>query len=447
MPPRPAGERIDSARCASRYTLYSKYISLLESNRQAAQASAVRVEAIEEFDEADRTDYKLFRRFVHDQLAVCREQRDDAATDELHCTFIGKLRRIFGHRHWKTVTAMHDYGQLLCDEQRYEEAEALYETLVHEVDQDRDPDSVAVLCIFNALGTVYAKLRKLREAEAILVRALIGFQGLSGERDTRTLTAAFNLAGVYQDRGKLSHALRMYNAAAYGFKKTIGTPHRVTIRAFTQLAALCSARRALRAAEKAYTLALQGLEKTAKQDSIDGLFLKLDLGILHRDAGRLEDAEALVGDAWRGFRKAHAGYAPGALTCLSTVYARQGRIAEAETSFADAAREFAACEEEYSAMSFAAYFGLGNLLRGQRRLAEAEAMYRQAWDGARSVAGPRHAASCTIADALSSLCEEQGRYEEAEEIYSQSLAPGEPCLHQWTSFVLRVNFHKMAGYV
>ncbi|KAK8141017.1 hypothetical protein G3M48_001029, partial [Beauveria asiatica] len=213
------------------------------------------------------------------------------------------------------------------------------------------------------------------------------------------------------------------------------------------LAALCSARRALREAEEAYNLALRGLEEAARQDSTDALILKLDLGILYRDVGRLEPAEMLTREVCQGLKDARSGYAPGALTCLGTVYARQGRIVEAETSFVDAAREFAACDEEYSAMSFAACFGLGNLLRGQRRLAEAEAMYRQAWDGARSVGGPQHATSCTVADALGSLCEEQGKYEDAEEIYRQSLAPGDFRLDRWTSFVLSVNFHKMAGYI
>lgn len=61
------------------------------------------------------------------------------------------------------------------------------------------------------------------------------------------------------------------------------------------------------------------------------------------------------------------------------MYARQGRAEEAEASFADAVNESTVCDEEYSAMSYAASFGLGNLLRSQRRLAEAEAMYRQAW--------------------------------------------------------------------
>lgn len=197
----------------------------------------------------------------------------------------------------------------------------------------------------------------------------------------------------------------------------------------------------------AYTLALQGLEEAARRDSIDALILKLNLGIVYRDVQRLETAEKLIQEACQGLKVARSGYAPGALTCLGTVYARQGRAEEAEASFADAVKEFAVCEEEYSAMSYAAHFGLGNLLRSQRRLAEAEAMYRQAWDGARSVGGPRHATSCTIAEALGSVCEEQGKYEDAEEIYKQSLAPSEFRLARWTSFVLCANFRKMAGYI
>ena len=238
MSPDRAATRTNSAgQVASRYTLYSKFVSLLERNRQAAWASHMRVEAIEEFDEADREDHSLFLRLVHDQLAIYREQRNDAAIDELHCTVVGKFRRIFGHAHWRTVTAMHEYGQMLCGEKRYEEAEALYRTLVDEVDQDRRPELVPVLCIFNALGAVYSKRQKLREAEAILVRAVVGFQRQCGERDLRTLTAAFNLGGVYQDRGKLSHAIRAYYGAAHGFQDLMGRSYKTTITAFTQLGA------------------------------------------------------------------------------------------------------------------------------------------------------------------------------------------------------------------
>ncbi|KAM3560707.1 hypothetical protein ARSEF4850_003533 [Beauveria asiatica] len=297
------------------------------------------VAAIEKFEEADRTDHSLFLRLAHDQLAIYREQRNDAAIDELHCTVVGKFRRIFGHGNWNTVTAMHEYGQMLCGEKRYEQAEAL------------------------ALGAVYAKCQKMKQAEAILVRAMVGFQRQSGERDARTLTAAFNIGDVYQDRGKLSHTIRTYHGAAHGFREIMEISYKTTITAFTQLAALCSARRAFPEAEEAYTLALQGLGEAARQDSIDALIPKLDLGILYRDVKRLEFAEKLI----------------------------EGRAEEAEVSFADAAKEFVVCDEEYSAMSYTASFGLGNLLRSQRRLAEAEAMYRQAWNGARSVGGPRHA--------------------------------------------------------
>ncbi|EJP60820.1 tetratricopeptide repeat domain protein [Beauveria bassiana ARSEF 2860] len=230
------------------------------------------------------SNHSLFLRLVHDQLAIYREQRNDAAIEELHSTVV---------------------------------------------------------------GAVYAKRQKMKQAAAILVRAMVGFQRQSGERDVR----AFNLGGVHQDRGKLSHTIRTYHGAAHGFREIMAF-YKTTITAFTQLAALCSARRAFPEAEKAYTLALQGLGEAARQDSIDALILKLDLGISYRDVKRLEFAEKLI---------------------------EEGRAEEAEASFADAAKESAVCDEEYSAMSYAASFGLGNLLRSQRRLAEAEAMYRQAW--------------------------------------------------------------------
>ncbi|KAM3558451.1 hypothetical protein MY1884_003975 [Beauveria asiatica] len=439
--------RADSARqCASRYTIYSRYISLLQSNCQEARANSIRAQAIEGFDEGDRTDHSLFLRLMHDQLALYQEQQNDTAVDDIYSIVIGKFRRIFGPKHWKTITVIHEYGQILCGAKRYEQAEALYRTFVHEVDEDHGPDSVPVLCIFNALGTVYAGRRKLKKAETILSRALVGFERQTGEKDSRTLIAAFNLAGVYQDRGKLSHAIHMYQVAAYGFKDVMCLSYSTTITAFTQLAALCSARRVAPEAKRAYISALQGLEEAARQDSIDALILKLDLGILHRDEQRLDDAEQLLKEVCQRLQEARSGYAPGALTCLGTVYARQGRVAEAETSFADAAREFSEHDEQFSVMSYATSFNLGLLLRSQRRLAEAEAMYRQVWDGARSVGGLKHAAACTIAEALGSLCEEQGKYEEAEEVYDQILASDGVCLDRWTNFVMCTNFHKMTAY-
>ncbi|KAK8140733.1 hypothetical protein G3M48_002313, partial [Beauveria asiatica] len=323
MSPRRADIHTGSAgQCASRYTIYSRYVSLLESSRQAARASYIRVEAIEKFEEADRADHSLLR-LVLDQLAIYREQRNDAVLDELHCTVVGKFRRIFGHGNWNTVTAMHEHGHMLCGEKRY----------------DRGPDSVPVLCIFNTLGAVYAKRQKMKQAEAILVRAMVGFQRQSGERD---VDRGLQPRRLYQDRGKLSHTIRTYHGAAHGFREIMGISYKTRITAFTQLAALCSARRAFPEAEEAYTLALQRLGEAARQDSIDALILKLDLGI--------SSAKVLRALAPAARRRAHM-----------------------------LGNGSAVCDEEYSAMSYAASFGLGNLLRSQRRLAEAEAMYQQAW--------------------------------------------------------------------
>ncbi|OAA36312.1 Tetratricopeptide-like helical [Cordyceps fumosorosea ARSEF 2679] len=335
-----------------------------------------------------------------------RALNNGAAIDELHSTVFGKTGRIFGHGHWNTVNARLEYGQLLRGKKRYEQAESLYRTFIDEMDRDGGPESVAVLCIFNALGTVYAKRQKLKEAEAILVRAVAGFRTQSGDRDERTLTAAFNLGGVYQDREKLCCAISMYHGAAYVFKDVMGISDKTTIAAFTSLAALCSAGRALPEAEEAYNLALRGLEEAARQSSMDDLILKLDLGVLYRDVGRLGAAEKLTREVYQGLKDARSGHAAAALTCLGTVYARQGRAAEAETSLSDALKDFATCETEYSATAYAASFSLDNLLRSHRRLAEAEAMYQRAWSSARSVGGLQHATSCTVADALSSLYKE-----------------------------------------
>lgn len=111
----------------------------------------------------------------------------------------------------------------------------------------RAPKSVAVLCLYIALGAVYAKRQIKKEAEAVLFCAVAGFQTQNVEKDMRMLTTTLRLGGVY-GRRKLSRAVRVYHMAVQGFR---------------------SGRRALPEAEGVYVLALQGME--SQQDRIPSI--------------------------------------------------------------------------------------------------------------------------------------------------------------------------------
>ncbi|SLM38133.1 tpr repeat protein [Lasallia pustulata] len=92
---------------------------------------------------------------------------------------------------------------------------------------------------------------------------------------------------------------------------------------------------------------------------------------------------------------------------LGLVYARQGKMAEAE------------------AMYRRALEGLGILYKNQGKMAEAEALYRRALEGYEKARGPEHASTLVTVHNLGVLYKDQGKMDEAEAMYRRALEGNE----------------------
>jgi Tfp pilus assembly protein PilF len=75
------------------------------------------------------------------------------------------------------------------------------------------------------LGVLYSNQGKLKGAEEMYQRALVGKEKTIGPDHTSTLDTVHNLGSVYSDQGKLKEAEEMYQRGLAGYKKALGPDH------------------------------------------------------------------------------------------------------------------------------------------------------------------------------------------------------------------------------
>ncbi|KAL8763809.1 MAG: hypothetical protein Q9203_006603 [Teloschistes exilis] len=79
------------------------------------------------------------------------------------------------------------------------------------------------------IGYLDSMMRRLKEAEAMYMRALKGYEKAWGAEHTSTLDTVNNLGLLYSDQGKMAEAEEMYLRALTGYEKAWGAEHTSTL--------------------------------------------------------------------------------------------------------------------------------------------------------------------------------------------------------------------------
>ncbi|CAK7199271.1 hypothetical protein SEUCBS139899_001946 [Sporothrix eucalyptigena] len=317
-----------------------------------------------------------------------------------------------------------EYGILYSDQGRLPEAEAMLQRALQGFEKALGPDHTSTLSTVGNLGRLYKDQGRLPEAEAMYQRALQGFETALGPDHTSTLDTANNLGSLYKDQGRLPEAETMLQRALQGKEKALGPDHTSTLDTVNNLGNLYCAQGRLPEAETMYQRALQGKEKALGPDHTSTLDTVGNLGSLYSDQGRLPAAEAMYQRALQGKEKA---LRPDHTSTLSTVgnlgrlYSDQGRLPEAETMLQRALQgsEKALGPDHTSTLDMVN--NLGNLYCAQDRLPEAEAIYQRALQGFEKALGPDHISTLDTVNNLGNLYWAQDRLLEAEAMYQRAL--------------------------
>jgi tetratricopeptide (TPR) repeat protein len=364
--------------------------------------------------------------WIYENLAgMFADQDRYKEAEELYERALAGSEKALGPEHTSTLDTVSNLGNLYAKQDRLAEAEAMYERALAGQEKALGPEHRSTFGTVSNLGILYAKQGRLAEAEKMYERSLAGQEKALGAEHTSTLGIVNNLGLLYSDQGKLAEAETTYTRALAGYEKALGPEHTDTLGTINNLANLYSDQDKLPEAETMYTRALAGYEKALGAEHTSTLMTVNNLGLLYSDQGKLAEAEAMYTRALAGKEKA---LGPEHRSTLDTVnnlgnlYAKQGRLAEAEAMYerALAGKEKALGPKHTSTLD--TVNNLGNLYAKQDRLAEAEAMYERALAGSEKALGPEHTSTLDTVNNLGALYANQGRLAEAEAMYERALA-------------------------
>ncbi|KAF3012728.1 hypothetical protein E8E15_001973 [Penicillium rubens] len=263
--------------------------------------------------------------------------------------------------------AFHGLGNLYYDQGKLKEAEEMYQRAVVGKEKALGPDHTSTLATISNLGPVYKAQGKLKEAGEMHQRALVGYEKVLGPDHTSTLAIVNNLGPVYQAQGKLKEAEEMYQRALAGYEKALGPDHTSTLSTVGNLGNFNYNQSNLKEAEEMYQRALVGYEKALGLDHTSTLTVVNNLGLLYSAQGKLKEAEEMYQRALAGYEKAlgphHETHAP----TLNTV------------------------------------INLGKLYKDQSKLKEAEEMYQRASAGCENALDPDHDRTRRLSETLNAL--------------------------------------------
>jgi tetratricopeptide (TPR) repeat protein len=267
--------------------------------------------------------------------------------------------------------SIHNLGILFCDQDRLNEAEALYQLVLESRQKVLGPDHPMTLHTVHSLGNLYVKKDQLDQAETMYQRALEGFEKTLGFDHALTLTTVGKLGSLYLNQGTMKEAEALFLRAANGLKKSLGPDHLWTLHTFHDFGRLYKRQGRLKEAEVMYQRALDGYEKVLGPAHTSTLQTVSNLGSLYVDQDRLEEAETMLQQAMKGYETA---LGPNHTETLDVVH------------------------------------NLGILYGVQGQLNEAEAMYQRALAGYSKTLGPDHPSTLKTTRCLAGLHKEQGKY-------------------------------------
>ena len=144
----------------------------------------------------------------------------------------------------------------------------------------------------------------MAEAEAMYLRALLGYEKAWGVEHTSTLNTVNNLGIVYKNQGKMAEAETMYLRALQGKEKAWGAEHTSTLDTVNNLGNLYADQGKMAEAEAMYLRALRGFEKTRGAEHPSTLNTINNLGNVYKNQGKVAEAEEMYLRALRGCEKA-----------------------------------------------------------------------------------------------------------------------------------------------
>ena len=161
---------------------------------------------------------------------VAQEQiKPKSLVEPMYLEVLAKYRAKLGERHRRTLQSMNNYGSLLQDEGRHDEAEKLHSqalTAKRATLGDRHPGTLSSI---NHYTSVLRALGRFDEAEPLCVEVLEGCRITLGSKHPTTVTAIKHYARLLQAQEKFMEAAPLFLEALDVVKANHGVEHTDTL--------------------------------------------------------------------------------------------------------------------------------------------------------------------------------------------------------------------------
>ncbi|KAH7134377.1 P-loop containing nucleoside triphosphate hydrolase protein [Dactylonectria macrodidyma] len=300
--------------------VHSWMISVLNAQQDAAMAQLALCCVAQRIPNDDQPDYWLTQRRLLLHADICASH------------MLRLVERVDEKDSWTCFK----FGCLYADQGRHKAAEAMLDRALQGYEEILGPGHIVTLDIVNSLAILCAGQGRYGEAEAMYDRALQGYEKVLGPDHHSTLNVINNSGNLYARQGRYEEADAMYNRAFQGFEKTLGPEHRKTLDIVHNVGALYWMGGRYAEAELMYDRALRGKEKALGLEHISTLDTVNNLGSLYVGQGRFREAEAMCDRALLGEEKALGAEHTSTLDTVNNIgllFAKQGRHKDAEAMY------------------------------------------------------------------------------------------------------------------
>jgi tetratricopeptide (TPR) repeat protein len=203
----------------------------------------------------------------------------------------------------KETRAYENLASMFADQDRYVEAEAMWERALAGSEKTLGSKHITTLKIAGNLGVFYYRVGRLVEAETMYERILAEMEKAVGLEHASTLNIVNNLGILYSDQDRLAEAKELSERALAGREKTLGPTHTSTLDTVNNLGIVYEKQGRLVEAKELFERALAGQEKTLGPTNTSTLDTVNNLGVVYEKQGKLVEAEAMYRRALAGYEK------------------------------------------------------------------------------------------------------------------------------------------------
>ena len=328
--------------------------------------------------------------------------------------------RTSGADHPDTLTAVKNLADAYQDQDRHDEAEALFGGRWREGSGCSAPSIPTRWSASTILRSFYQSRERFGEAEPLFKRALAARERVLGAEHPDTLQSVENLARLYAALAHDAEAEPLFARALEAQTRVLAPDAPDTMATVEDLAQFYQARQRFSEAEPLLRRDLDSKERTLGPDHPDTLLAAGALASGYLSERRFGDAEPLF-EARGGHSRTHARPrrregASGRWRAGGPL-PRAGPVSRRRTALSAPAGDLGTPRRQGRSATLASLDDLAGTYRALGRYGEAEPLYLRLLDARERLLGKDDAGTLAADDELAGLYSTQGRYAAAEPLY------------------------------